>query len=83
MATATITSKGQVTIPKGIRDELLLHSGDQLDFSITPRGELLVKPLTRSVSDVFGRLHRTKQTPVSIEAMNQAIHKRMAGFKKK
>jgi hypothetical protein len=39
--------------------------------------------MTRSVSDVFGRLHRAKQAPVSIEAMNQAIHKRMAGFKKK
>ena len=83
MATATITSKGQVTIPKGIRDELLLHSGDQLDFSITPRGELLVKPMTRSASDVFGRLHLAKQAPVSIEGMNQAIRKRMAGASKK
>jgi AbrB family looped-hinge helix DNA binding protein len=75
MAIATITSKGQVTIPKDIREELLLNSGDQLDFSITPQGELLVKPMTRSVSDVVGRLHRPKQAPVSIEAMNQAIHK--------
>jgi antitoxin PrlF len=75
MAIATITSKGQVTIPKGIRDELLLHSGDQLDFSITPQGELLIKPMTRSVSDVFGRLHRAKRAPVSIETMNQSIHK--------
>jgi antitoxin PrlF len=83
MATATITSKGQVTIPKGIRDELLLHSGDQLDFSITPQGELLIKPMTRSVSDVFGRLHRAQQAPVSIETMNHAVYKRMAGFKKK
>jgi antitoxin PrlF len=83
MATATITSKGQVTIPKGIRDELLLHSGDQLDFSITPHGELLAKPVTRSVSDVFGRLHHTQQAPVSVEGMTQAIRKRMAGISKK
>ena len=75
MAIATITSKGQVTIPKDIREELLLNTGDQVDFSITPQGDLLVKPMTRSVSDVFGRLHRPKQAPVSIEAMNQAIYK--------
>ena len=83
MTTATITSKGQITIPKNIRDELLLHSGDQLDFSVTPRGELLVKPMTRRVSDVFGCLYRAKQAPVSVEAMNQAIRKRMAGANKK
>jgi AbrB family looped-hinge helix DNA binding protein len=75
MAIATITSKGQVTSPKDIREELLLNTGDQVDFSITPQGDLLVKPMTRSVSDVFGRLHRPKQAPVSIEAMNQAIYK--------
>ena len=39
--------------------------------------------MTRRVADVFGCLHRAKQAPVSVEAMNQAIRKRMAGANKK
>lgn len=77
MTIATITSKGQVTIPKEIRDSLLLHNGDKLDFSITDRGEVILRPLTRRVADVFGRLHKPGQAARSTDDMNAAIQARM------
>lgn len=77
MTMATITSKGQITIPKDIRDSLLLHSGDKIDFSITERGEVLLKPLTRRVDDMFARLHKPGQKALSPEAMDAAIKSRM------
>jgi AbrB family looped-hinge helix DNA binding protein len=56
MTTATLTSKGQVTIPKEIRDRLMLHTGDRIDFTVTDNGDVLLKPPTRRVDDLFGRL---------------------------
>jgi AbrB family looped-hinge helix DNA binding protein len=35
MTLATLTSKGQVTIPKQVRDSLRLHTGDKVEFVIT------------------------------------------------
>ena len=77
MTIATITSKGQITIPKAIRDSLLLHNGDKVDFTITERGEVLLRPVTRRVDEVFGRLHRAGQKALSPEEMDAAIKNRM------
>lgn len=77
MATSTITSKGQVTIPKDIRDSLLLHSGDKIDFTVTDQGEVLLRPLTRRVDDIFGRLHKPGRQALSPEDMDAAIRKRI------
>ena len=83
MTIATITSKGQVTIPKEIRDALTLNSGDKLEFEVNDRGDLLVRPVTRSVSDVFGRLQRSRPSAVTIEEMNRAIERRLSKSMKK
>lgn len=77
MTLATITSKGQITIPKAIRDSLLLHNGDKIDFSITERGEVLLRPVTRRVDEVFGSLHKVGQKALSPEEMDAAINARM------
>jgi antitoxin PrlF len=77
VTTATLTSKGQVTIPKEIRDSLLLHTGDKVDFTINEQGEVLLKPLTRRVGDVFGCLRKTGQKTLSTEAMDAAIRERL------
>lgn len=77
MSTATITSKGQVTIPKEIRDRLSLHAGDRVDFTLTEHGEVLLTPLARRVDDLFGRLHKSAQTALSPDAMDAAIRKRL------
>jgi antitoxin PrlF len=77
MTTATLTSKGQITIPKEIRDRLLLHSGDQLDFQLTGQGEVLLKPVTRHVDEVFGRLSKPGQKTLTPAEMDAAIKQRI------
>jgi len=78
MIIATITSKGQVTIPKEIRDALTLKSGDKLEFEVNDHGDLLVKTVKRTVSDVFGRLRQSRPSAVTIDEMNRAIEKRLS-----
>lgn len=80
MVYSTITSKGQVTISKSVRQFLGLNPGDRLEFSVNENGEVLVQPITRKVDDVFGTLHRVQQRPVSVREMNEAIRQR---FKKR
>lgn len=69
---ATLTSKGQITLPKQIRDALKLDAGTQLDFSIHPDGTLSARPLKRSASSIFGLLHRPGEAAASVEQMNRA-----------
>ena len=73
MVTATLTTKGQVTIPKSVRDSLNLHAGDRIAFIIHGDSEATIKPITRSVDDVFGRLHTTAQQSKTVEEMNEAL----------
>ncbi len=77
MALATLTNKGQVTIPKAIRTSLGIHSGDKLEFVITDSGEALLIPVTKRVDEVFGILHKPGRKPVSIEEMDAAIKQKM------
>ena len=82
MAVATLTNKGQVTVPKAIRTSLGLHSGDKIEFFITETGEALLIPVTKKVDEVFGILHKPGRKPVSIEEMDAAIKQKMrAAFK--
>lgn len=77
MTMATITSKGQLTIPKDIRDALMLHNGDKVDFVITEEGEVLLRPVTKRVDQVFGRLHKPGRKTLSPEDMDDAIREGM------
>ncbi|MFZ4802851.1 MAG: AbrB/MazE/SpoVT family DNA-binding domain-containing protein, partial [Chlorobium sp.] len=54
MPITTMTSKGQVTIPKEIRDLLELHSGDRLEFTFEKGGRLVVTPVKKNVDDLYG-----------------------------
>jgi AbrB family looped-hinge helix DNA binding protein len=73
---STLTSKGQTTIPKEVRDHLKLQSGDQIDFLIKEDGSVILRPATIHVRELKGILHRKNMKPVSIDAMNEAIRKR-------
>lgn len=53
----TLTSKGQLTLPKAIRDEMKLDAGSKLDFSVQEDGTLTARPM-RSVSSLFGIVRR-------------------------
>lgn len=71
---STVTQKGQVTIPKSVRDNLHLVTGDKIEFVLNDRGEVVIKPVTRKVAEVAGLLSKYKKSqPVSIEAMDQAV----------
>jgi AbrB family looped-hinge helix DNA binding protein len=58
MAISTITSKGQVTIPKNVRERLHLRTGDKLDFQIQEDGSLRVHPIAKKAAEVFGLFAR-------------------------
>lgn len=77
MTLATLTSKGQVTIPKAIRESLRLHAGDKVEFVITESKEALLRPITKKVDEVFGRLHKTGRKPISVGKMNNGISQKM------
>lgn len=77
MLTATLTSKGQLTIPKAVRDSLHLQAGDRIAFIVHGDAEAVLKPVTKSVDDVFGRLHSPGQSRKSVADMNAAVAKRM------
>jgi len=82
MSLATLTSKGQVTVPKKIRDSLRLHTGDKIEFIITETKEALLRPVTKKVDDVFGKLHKPVRKPISVEEMDSVIRQKMqASFK--
>jgi len=73
MAIATLTSKGQVTIPKAVRESLHLRAGDRIEFVVHGPSEALVKPITKSVDEVFGKLHDPSQPRLTVEQMDGAI----------
>lgn len=79
MTVATMTSKGQITIPKVVRDELGLEPGMKVDFVRVGVGEYRLRPKNAQVSDLFG-LARHEGPPISIEEMNEAIRDAWAGI---
>lgn len=78
MATATLTSKGQVTIPREVRQKLGVDAGDRVEFVEIAPGEFALKAATEDVRSLKGMIRRTG-SPVAIEAMNAAIKRRGAG----
>ena len=77
MALAKITTKGQVTIPKNIRESLHLHTGDKIEIILNIQGEAVIRPISKKVDDMFGILKRPKQKTISVEEMNDSIKNRM------
>jgi AbrB family looped-hinge helix DNA binding protein len=74
---ATLTSKGQVTLPKSVRTGLDLCAGDRLDFVLRDDGLLEVVPLKQPASKLRGMLPKPPR-PVTIDEMNAAIRNRGA-----
>ncbi len=75
MPTTTLTSKGQTTIPKKIRDYLLVEAGDRLEFIIDGKGRVILLPATLAVTSIKGIFGRPKR-PATIEEMKAAIRTR-------
>ena len=75
MASSTVTSKGQTTIPAKIREFLKLSSGDRLEYIMCEDGKVMIMPLTLQVQALQGILPKPAK-PVSLAAMEKAIHSR-------
>ena len=75
MASATITSKGQVTIPKEIRNHLKLETGSKVNFVIDENGEVKVIPFKVPVEELSGILHRRDIKAATLEEMEISIRK--------
>lgn len=73
MPSATMTSKGQVTMPKEIRDDLRLVPGSRVMFVRLPDGSYALVPRTGTVEDFLGILYDPKRPSMSIEQINEAI----------
>ena len=77
MVTATVTSKGQITIPKSVRSSLHLQAGDRVSFVVHGHSEVVLTPVTRSVDDVYGKLFKKDGPTRSVDQMNSAIKTRL------
>lgn len=73
MAAATITSKGQITIPKKIRDKLGLQAGDLLSFDIDSDGNITIRPEKGNSDSAYGILHRENQEAFTVEEMESGV----------
>jgi antitoxin PrlF len=80
MARTTVTSKGQVTIPKEVRQRLGLRQGDQLIFRFEDGGKLIVEAARPSpLGDLPGLLrHRAGKRPITVEEMQAAVRAKAA-----
>ncbi len=77
---ATVTSKGQLTLPKGIRQHLGLTAGSRLDFQVNEQGWLMARPVTNTALGLAGLLRRPGQMAASLEAMADAVQATAAEF---
>ena len=62
---STLTSKGQTTIPKDLRDRLTMKAGDRITFALLPDGTVLMRVKNKSAMAIAGSLRRKGRTPVS------------------
>ncbi len=75
MPSSTLTSKGQITLPKKVRELLRLRTGDAVEFVIGADGEVRVRTGSADVSELRGLLRRPGRRPVSVDRMNAVIRK--------
>jgi antitoxin PrlF len=68
---ATLTSKGQMTIPKAIRDSLGMKAGDRMTFTLMPDGIVVLRVKNKRVSDLGGILHKKGRKAVPIELLSR------------
>ena len=69
----TITTKGQITLPKKVRDALRLSPGDKLDFFVTKEGHIEAIPVKDHSSKLKGLLPSPRVQNVSLEDMEKGI----------
>lgn len=70
---STVTDKGQVTLPKAIRDRLGISAGTRIDFEIQPDDTLKVRVLTRGATGLFALIARPGEAARSQDDIDAGI----------
>ena len=78
MSATTVTSKGQITIPKDVRERLGLEAGDRVVFVVQSDRDVVLKPAKTDVRELHGMLYRKGRPPRSIEEMDEGIARSLA-----
>ena len=68
---ATVTSKGQTTIPKKIRDDLGMKAGDRIAFTLLPDGLVLMRVKNKSVMSMAGSLRKRGRKVLAIGQLSR------------
>jgi antitoxin PrlF len=77
MTTATLTSKGQITVPVAVREALGVDTGDRVEFVEIAPGRYEFIAATRSVTALKGMFGKPRKA-VSIDEMNAVVARRGA-----
>ncbi|HEX4496876.1 MAG TPA: AbrB/MazE/SpoVT family DNA-binding domain-containing protein [Thermoanaerobaculia bacterium] len=78
MPTSTMTSKGQITLPKEVREHFHLKAGDQVEFRIESGGTVGLRPVSGSILSLYGALHRPGASAASVKEMDDAVGRYLA-----
>jgi antitoxin PrlF len=75
---ATVTSKGQVTLPRELRNRLGIQKGSKIRFSISDHSPVIVEPVLFDLEDLWklADQNKTPQPPLSFDEMNAAKARR-------
>lgn len=68
---STLTSKGQTTVPKAIRESLRLKPGDRITFTPMPDGTVLMRVKNKSVMSLAGSLRRRGRKALPVEVLSR------------
>jgi antitoxin PrlF len=75
MPRSTVTSKGQITLPKAVREALHLDAGDRVEFAIRDDGVVELRPETGDLLALAGSLKPPKGRQASLDDMREAIRR--------
>jgi antitoxin PrlF len=79
MPRSTLTSKGQITIPKEVRDQMGLKPGDRIDFVKDRTGRFSLKAINTDFRSLRGILKSKRTKPLTIREMDEAIARGACG----
>jgi len=68
---ATLTRKGQTTIPKPIRDGLGMKAGDKMSFTLMPDGVVIMRVKNKRISGLAGLLHKKGRKPLPVALLSR------------
>lgn len=68
---STLTSKGQTTIPKEIRDRLAMKAGDRMTFTLMPDATVVMRLKSKSITELAGALYKKSRKALTTEQLSR------------